>query len=58
MGNVVGVVQLPGVPLAGFKPQTVSPNSDGVIAVTTTDEGKDEVGMMLIHKVQQNILYS
>ena len=40
-----------------FKPQTVSPNSDGVIAVTTTDLGKNEVGMMLIHKVQQNILY-
>ena len=41
----------------GFKPQTVTPNSDGVIMVTTTDEGKNEVGMMLIQKVQRNILY-
>ena len=40
-----------------FKPDTVSPNSDGVIMVTTTNEGKNEVGMMLIHKVQRNILY-
>ena len=40
-----------------FRPQNVSPNSDGVIMVTTTDEGKNEVGMMLIHKVQRDILY-
>ena len=39
------------------KPDTVSPKSDGVIMVTTTDEGKNEVGMMLIHKVQRSILY-
>ena len=40
-----------------FKPDTISPNSDGVIMVATTNEGKNEIGMMLIHKVQQNILY-
>ena len=40
-----------------FKPQAVSPDSDGVIMVTTTDEGRNEVGMILIHKVQRNILY-
>ena len=42
---------------AYMKPDTVSPKSDGVIMVTTTDEGKNEIGMMLIHKVQQSILY-
>jgi hypothetical protein len=40
-----------------FKHQTVPPNSDGVIVVFTTDEGKNEVGMILIHKVQHNILH-
>jgi hypothetical protein len=40
-----------------YKPDSVSPKSDGVIMVTTTDEGKNEVGMILIHKIERNILY-
>ena len=38
-----------------FKPDSVSPKSDGVIMVTTTDEGKNEVGMWLIHKLERDI---
>lgn len=39
-----------------FKPDGVS-HSDGVIAVTTTKEGMDEVGMLLINKVCRDIPY-
>ena len=38
-----------------FKPDSVSPKSDGVIMVTTTDEGKNEVGMWLIRRLERDI---
>lgn len=41
-----------------FKPEHISPDSrNGVIEVFTTNEGKNKVGMILVHKVQHDILY-
>ena len=42
-----------------FKPDAMytSHSSDGVITVSTTSEGMNEIGMKLIHKVQHDILY-
>ena len=40
-----------------FKLQGISPDSNGVINVFTTRKGISEVGMLLINKVQRDILY-
>ena len=40
-----------------LKPEYIPPNSNGVIEVSTTKEGMDEVGMKLINKVERDIQY-
>ena len=40
-----------------FKPDHVASDSDGVIEISTTKEGMEEIGMKLINKVERNILY-
>lgn len=40
-----------------LRPYHVHPDSDGVILVFTTKEGISEVGMLLVNKVQKDIVY-
>ena len=40
-----------------LKPKNRAPDSDGVIEISTTKEGMDEVGMKLINKVERDIQY-